>query len=151
MATPVGMPPANPLPIQAIWQHFKADSPAGMGLGWGDPVWWGSRLSGDLAQTVLVGKAGVHSRDGYFYPEYRVFVACYHPNLQVAEERAQAVVDAYAPLGGSTNAAPGLTVDGWHARTLTAESQGIVDALAITGGQLYKAQALITLITLTKV
>ena len=35
--------------------------------------------------------------------------------------------------------APGLTLDNWHANTLQATLHGVVDAVPVTGGKLYKA------------
>lgn len=134
------------LPIEAFWQDVKA-----RGLGGGDPVWWGERKSGGVAQTVVTAAGGPADPDVTRFHRYTVCIACYHPDRAVAETRALAVYTAYDTLKGRSSLAPGLALSGWRAEQVTAELHGVTEALPITAGLLYKATVTVTLWNLSAV
>ena len=131
------------LPIEAIWQDVKA-----RGLGAGDPVWWGERMNGDAPQTVVSAVETQTDADAARFARFSVRIASYHPDRATAEARALAIYQAYAALQGRSSLAPGLALEDWHAEQVQAELQGVIDALPITGGRLYLAAVLVTLVNL---
>jgi len=121
-----------------------------------DPV-YPYRHVGDVAQEVLTPFRCVRDPEiATRWTRYPIQIALYLPSPKPAEDfrvlhslemRAQACADYYAALGGSTNAAEGLTLSGWRARSVQVDQPGMVDARPITNGQLFQAIVDVHLLT----
>lgn len=134
-------------PSEELRIYFKTASPAGFGLGWGDDVWWGER-KGDGAQTVLTPFGITTDPDSNIFPHYAIQIACWHPVQDTAALRALLAHQAIIPLQNSSTAAAGLTLASWTAQTIQIDYTGVVEAIEITGGFLYKGIADLHLINL---
>jgi hypothetical protein len=136
------------LPIEAIWQDFS--DPAARALGWGNPVWWGTRKSGDVPQTVLSTASARIDPETRMYGRYRVQISIYDSDRSRAEEHAQAVVDAYAPFTGRSSSVTGLVfANAWRSQFLDVDLHGIIAAIPLSDSSfLWKAVVSITFINL---
>lgn len=139
------MPLTNP--VEEFRAYFTAAAPAGLALGWRQPVWWGRR-HGDAAQTVLTPYGITTEPDVNRFTHYGIQIACYHTVPDTAALRALEVQQALTALQDSSTAAAGVTLTSWKAQTLRTDYQGVVDALDETGGFLYKAVTNLHLINL---
>jgi len=122
-----------------------------------DPVWLREH-DGTGAQLVLTAfriQSDEDAETGFrrFAVQHAYYLPSTNPAtryavLDVLEHRAFATWEYYRALSGMTNAATGLALASWTARTVQADLLGVVDALPITGGLLYKAVTEIHLIDL---
>ena len=138
-------------PILAIRDHFTATAPAGMGLGWGNPVWALARQGGD-AQTVLTPYGVTNDPNADWFPQYGVQIACWHPSKDTAEQRAMEAWQAYVAYQNMSSAATGLIFSAsWACDLLQVRLDGFIPTSQIepTGGFLYKAVVNLTLFNLT--
>jgi hypothetical protein len=129
------------LPLTDFWSHFKTT----MGLGWSNPVWI-LEMHGETQQTVISEFGIIDDPECDRYQQYQFQIACYHTNETTAITRAKSVRDAYQSYKGQSTAAPGLIFGTYRAEQVQTDYKGIVEAIEITNGTLYKAVTDVTMI-----
>jgi hypothetical protein len=100
------------------------------------PVYWGIR-QGDVAQVVVTG-SGTGDKILSSYERYSMQIDVYDDNYRAAEQRALAINRWFAQYVGTQTGAPGWTGSVWCALQVQTSYDGIIEAVQVTGKQLYR-------------
>jgi hypothetical protein len=117
------------------------------------PAWYLQRRSGDEPQVVFRSHSVRYDLDAL--PErwrtFMVGVDVYHDNPDVALAIGTALTAYYAQYTGTTTSAAGYTFGGYRAQQMQAEHNGILEALPVKRGMLYRDECEITMINVSAV